>query len=230
MELKITRFASAHPAKMHQIDEVIRVPNSCSAAAFFAKEEKKFMRFFFYFELQAPNLAKVWYEFASWSLEMGEKVLASSINGCVPLTNEEEARLKAVNGLSKVQLKELTDVISQVHLKQIQTTAEIEVDKTEFMRKTLASTCFGFDSSGLLEKESLEVLLKLWQDVQKRIFYYQEVATSSYFTFISLSQGREGKEQRVISATLRLLQLIVKHSFELQESLESLDQTPSHCW
>ena len=188
------------------------------------------MRFFFYFELQAPNLAKVWYEFASWSLEMGEKVLASSINGCVPLTNEEEARLKAVNGLSKVQLKELTDVISQVHLKQIQTTAEIEVDKTEFMRKTLASTCFGFDSSGLLEKESLEVLLKLWQDVQKRIFYYQEVATSSYFTFISLSQGREGKEQRVISATLRLLQLIVKHSFELQESLESLDQTPSHCW
>ena len=108
---------------MHQIDEVIRVPNSCSAAAFFAKEEKKFMRFFFYFELQAPNLAKVWYEFASWSLEMGEKVLASSINGCVPLTNEEEARLKAVNGLSKVQLKELTDVISQVHLKQIQTTS-----------------------------------------------------------------------------------------------------------
>ena len=214
---------------MHQIDEVIRVPNSCSAAAFFAKEEKKFMRFFFFFELQAPNLAKVWYEFASWSLEMGEKVLASSINGCVPLTNEEEARLKAVNGLSQVQLKELTDVISQVHLKQIQTTAEIEVDKTEFMRKTLASTCFR-PESGLLEKESLEVLLKLWQDVQKRIFYYQEVATSSYFTFISLSQGSGGKEQRVISATLRLLQLIVKHSFELQESLESLDQTPSHCW
>ena len=228
MELKITRFASAHPAKMHQIDEVIRVPNSCSAAAFFCKGGKEVYEIFF-FELQAPNLAKVWYEFASWSLEMGEKVLASSINGCVPLTNEEEARLKAVNGLSQVQLKELTDVISQVHLKQIQTTAEIEVDKTEFMRKTLASTCFR-PESGLLEKESLEVLLKLWQDVQKRIFYYQEVATSSYFTFISLSQGSGGKEQRVISATLRLLQLIVKHSFELQESLESLDQTPSHCW
>ena len=156
---------------------------------------------------------------------MGEKVLASSVNGCVPLTNEEEARLKAVNGLSKDQLKELTDVLSQVHLKQIQTvTTDIEVDKTEFMRKTLNVNC------GILEKDdALEVLLKLWQDVQKRIFYYQEVATSSYFTFIRLSQG-SGKEQRVISATLRLLQLIVKHSFELQESLESLDETPSQCW
>ena len=85
-------------------------------------------------KLQAPNLAKVWYEFASWSLEMGEKVLASAVNGRVALTIQEEFRLKtSVNDLE--QLNDLTDLLSQVHLKQIQT--EIEVDKTEFMRKTL---------------------------------------------------------------------------------------------
>ena len=157
---------------------------------------------------------------------MGEKVLASSINGCVALTTEEEARLKAsVNGLSSQgdQLKEeedLRNLLSQVHLKQIQT--EIDLDKTEFMRKTLAQNFS-------LENSVLESILKLWQDVQKRIFYYQEVATSSYFNFISLSQG-SNKEQKVISATLRLLQLIVKHSFELEASLAALDETPSQCW
>ena len=42
--------------------------------------------------------------------------------------------------------------------------------------------------------------------IQKRIFYYQEVAARSYFKFIKLNDG--GKEQRVISATLRLLQVL----------------------
>ena len=171
----------------------------------------------------APQMAKAWYEFANWSLEMGEKVLASAINGRIQLNDTELSNLSEVsNGkLSNEQLEELIDLFSQVHLKQVQ--AEIEVDKTEFMRKTLLQFSF-------LEDFNVESVLQVWQSVQKRIFYYQELATGSYFKFISLNDVLT-KEQRVISATLRLLQLIVKHSFELQESLqEGLDQTPSKCW
>ena len=38
-------------------------------------------------------MAKAWYEFANWSLEMGEKVLASAINGRIPLNQTELSNL-----------------------------------------------------------------------------------------------------------------------------------------
>ena len=169
----------------------------------------------------APQLAKIWYEFANWSLEMGEKVLASATNGRIGLTSFEESSLKQF-GFDEDTFKALTDLVSQIHLQQMQDS--IEAEKSDSMRKSLMNLL------GSGDPELLENVLEQWQLIQKRIFYYQETATRSYFNFIALNEATE-KEQKVISATLRLLQLIVKHSFELQESLqEGLDQTPSHCW
>ena len=118
-------------------------------------------------------MAKAWYEFANWSLEMGEKVLASAINGRIPLNETELSNLSEVTRghLKDDDLQELIDLFSQIHLKQVQ--AEIEVDKTEFMRKTLIQLPF-------LEGLDVESILQLWQFVQKRIFYYQELVSCTY--------------------------------------------------
>ena len=130
---------------------------------------------------------------------LGEKVLASSTNGRIPLTSLEETRLKEAtqDRLNQEQLSELIDLVSQIHLKQI----ELEAEKTESMRKSLVETL-----PTNIEEETVENILCQWQMIQKRIFYYQEVAARSYFKFIKLNDG--GKEQRVISATLRLLQVL----------------------
>ena len=129
---------------------------------------------------------------------VGEKVLASSTNGRIPLTSLEETRLKEStrDRLNQEQLNELIDLVSQIHLKQI----ELEAEKTESMRKSLVDTL-----PSTMDEETIENILLQWQMIQKRIFYYQEVAARSYFTFIKLNEG--SKEQRVISATLRLLQV-----------------------
>jgi hypothetical protein len=54
---------------------------------------------------------------------------------------------------------------------------------------------------------------------QRRIFFFHETAVNAYFKFIALSG--DGCEDKIISATLRLLQLTVRHALELQVSLAS---------
>ena len=161
----------------------------------------------------------MWYEFANWSLEMGEKVLSSASNGQISLTNHEETTFNDItkDSLDNDVITEIRSMISQVQVKPI----DSDSDQVDAMKKALQNLAIS-------EKDLISKILKLWKNVQKRVYYYQEVASRSYFRFISLSKE---KEQKVISATLRLLQLLVKHSFELQESLqEGLDQTPSQSW
>ena len=103
------------------------------------------------------------------SFSVGEKVLASSTNGRIPLTSLEESRLKETtrDELNQEQLGELIDLVSQIHLKQI----ELEAEKTDSMRKTLCDILPPTTS-----EEMTENILSQWQMIQKRIFYYQEVA------------------------------------------------------
>ena len=120
--------------------------------------------------VMSPHLAKIWHEFANWALEMGEKVLASSTNaGRIPLTSLEENRLKETTQgwLNQEQFTELIDLVSQIHLKQI----ELEAEKTESMRKTLCDIL-----PQTTDQSMIDNILMQWQMIQKRIFYYQEIA------------------------------------------------------
>ena len=86
---------------------------------------------------------------------LGEKVLASSTNGRIPLTSLEETRLKEAtqDRLNQEQLSELIDLVSQIHLKQI----ELEAEKTESMRKSLVETL-----PSNIDEETVENILCQW--------------------------------------------------------------------
>ena len=86
---------------------------------------------------------------------LGEKVLASSTNGRIPLTSLEETRLKEAtqDRLNQEQLSELIDLVSQIHLKQI----ELEAEKTESMRKSLVETL-----PTNIDEETVENILCQW--------------------------------------------------------------------
>ena len=175
----------------------------------------------------APEMAKAWHAFANWSLELGEKVFASSVQGQLPLTASEEAMVREVtltSGLTEAQVQDLVTTLTHIHLKQSK--GEIEFDKAEFMRKELKE----YPALKDVDQNTIEAILYAWNRVQQRAFFYHEMAAKAYFQFIALSFGSE-KEERVISATLRLLQLVVRHSLELQECLQNgLAETPSSAW
>ena len=85
------------------------------------------------------------------------------------MTSLEETRLKEAtqDRLNQEQLSELIDLVSQIHLKQI----ELEAEKTESMRKTLCEILPQTTDSNMIDN-----ILFQWQMIQKRIFYYQEIA------------------------------------------------------
>ena len=76
----------------------------------------------------------------------------------------------------------------------------------------------------------VDKILGVWSQLQRRTYFYHETAVHAYFQYIALHEGSGGSDQ-LITATLRLLQLTVKHALELQESLQAgLETTPSGKW
>ena len=71
------------------------------------------------------------------------------------MTSLEETRLKEAtqDRLNQEQLSELIDLVSQIHLKQI----ELEAEKTESMRKSLVETL-----PTNIEEETVENILCQW--------------------------------------------------------------------
>ena len=71
------------------------------------------------------------------------------------MTSLEETRLKEAtqDRLNQEQLSELIDLVSQIHLKQI----ELEAEKTESMRKSLVETL-----PTNIDEETVENILCQW--------------------------------------------------------------------
>lgn len=171
--------------------------------------------------VQSPQLGKIWYTFAEWALALGEKVLGSS--HIAILEEERQAVIEALPDATKTELDEIFRLLQQFKLGHTEK-AGVETDCEEFMRKEL------MECEALARHDSLavNVVYDVWLGIQKRTFFYHEIAISSFFQFIALSQS-EGDQ--LITATLRLLRLTVMHALELQESLQAgLETTPCSRW
>ena len=180
---------------------------------------------------QAPLMAKLWLSLASWSSDLGEKVLESCQKGSGIVLTEDE-RQSVLEGLpraTKCQLDEVFDLLQRHRLSQPQSAAVdkriIQKSKQDFMRSELAACPALHD----MDDAVVDKILAVWSQLQKRTYFYHETAVNAYFQYISLHEGGNGDQ--LITATLRLLQLTVKHALELQESLQAgLETTPSGKW
>lgn len=150
------------------------------------------------------------------------------------LTPDEELRLVEIFSGSVVP-KVARTMLQQVHLKP-SCRGAVETEKIALMKRELMD-CQGnqyhsfenwkfhailmatnFTDLAEYPDVVVEHLHNLWQDIQYRIFFFHETAVNAYFKFIDL--GDDSSEDKSISATLRLLQLTVKHALELQESIQ----------
>ena len=82
---------------------------------------------------------------------------------------------------------------------------------------------------------SLEPLLSVWHSVRTRLFIHYQLAARAYFKFLQLSGTTSDPSTSVddmnVTATLRLLRLLVKYAGELKSELEQgFAATPTKPW
>ncbi|XP_067130817.1 serine/threonine-protein kinase SMG1 [Centruroides vittatus] len=186
-----------------------------------------------------PILAKAWANLASWCYRWGRKATDMTSDGCITLTDEETQQV--LSALSWDLKEEEKDSILQV-ISQIHGSSESEwddhgmdlfADRAEMVRKQLFACCPNLHNSKDSEKV-IGKLIEIWRKVVKRVYRYYELSAKAYFQFLHLnSQCEENErcEDDNVTATLRLLRLVVKHAAELRDVLEKgLAETPTAPW
>lgn len=191
--------------------------------------------------VQAPQIAKIWNTLANWSLELGERNLATCGGNIVELNVDEKESIFSVLSTfnqssgnyektlsyenQQIQYNEIISLISQIKLKH--SGVEVgEAGKNELMKKTMSEDCKFLHNAPSILLDNLQLI---WEKVQKRVFFYHETAVNAYFQFLSRTESQQS--EKIVTATLRLLQLTVRHPLELQECLQTgLASTPSSKW
>ncbi|XP_053681891.1 serine/threonine-protein kinase Smg1 [Sabethes cyaneus] len=179
-----------------------------------------------------PELAKAWYQFGSWSYRWGKKMVEFNTDGnTLHLINQEEIQ-KILPATSPENLQKIAIILNQ---------HEVGEDEEEIGLNEMSST-------GLLESlqttipelrtcsaEKLQLIVDIWRQTHRTVYGYYEIAASAYFRYLQVSSSIEMESENgnssTVTATLRLLRLIVKHALGLKEVLEEgLATTPTNPW
>lgn len=84
-------------------------------------------------------------------------------------------------------------------------------------------------------QELLRSIIEIWKQAHKTVYGYYEMSADAYFKYLQLTTSNDEKNDSDncsnVTATLRLLRLVVKHALGLQEVLEAgLATTPTSPW
>lgn len=177
---------------------------------------------------QCPDLPLVWCNFAAWCYKWGKKMVDNSNSG--QLTDADKLSIRSLLPV-EIPENDLTAVFSI--LSQNKTIPEDEgdidmsvINTSEMIENQLRNVPILNHASN----EHLSMLVEIWRQAQKRIYSYYELSANAYFKFLQLAK-KDTNDCATITATLRLLRLIVKHALELQNVLESgLSTTPTAPW
>ncbi|XP_055526666.1 serine/threonine-protein kinase Smg1 isoform X2 [Wyeomyia smithii] len=179
-----------------------------------------------------PDLAKAWCQFGSWSYRWGKKMVEFNTEGnTLHIINQEEIK-KILPATSSDNIQKITIILNQ---------HEVGEEEEEIGLNEMSST-------GLLESlqitipelrecsaEKLQSIVEIWRQTHRTVYGYYEIAASAYFRYLQLSSSIEMESENgnssTVTATLRLLRLIVKHALGLKEVLEEgLATTPTNPW
>ena len=79
--------------------------------------------------------------------------------------------------------------------------------------------------------EIADGLMSLWSETQAQVLELYTSAANAYFTYLRLDTGTTSVDDNNITATLRLLRLLVRHGIEMQSALTTgFECTPSFAW
>jgi serine/threonine-protein kinase SMG1 len=184
----------------------------------------------------APEMNKVWSSYANWCYRWGRKLVESRMNS-------DGQGLKAINSsaifelIPHAQSNDVENILRILNEQQIMIEDEdigpSVSSSTEMIENQLRMIPLLSEQSSSLINE----IIKLWKQSHRDVYKYYEMCASAYFKFLLLSSNSSTSlssnngNSSVVTATLRLLRLIVKHALGLQEVLEEgLATTPTAPW
>lgn len=177
---------------------------------------------------QCPDLPKAWCKFAAWCYKWGRKIVDNSNTGQLTDTDRANIRSLLPLGTSDIDMNLVFSILSQN-----KTIPEDEgdidtsdVNTTEMIENQLRNVAVLSNASA----DRLALLVDIWRQAQRRVYSYYELSANAYFKYIELASC-EANGCSLITATLRILRLVVKHALELQGVLElGLSNTPTCPW
>lgn len=181
---------------------------------------------------QCITLAKNWFAFGTWCYRWGRKIVDH--NSDIKNGVMEEDKLAVRECLPMITEEELMRIVEVLYLTPTSNEDDIdpnELNTSEMIQDQLKKIPILYRA----HEEQLQALVQIWRKSQKRIYAYYELSADAYFKYLHLVTNSENinksTECNTITATLRLLRLIVKHALELQNVLEDgLATTPTHPW
>jgi PI-3-kinase-related kinase SMG-1 len=178
--------------------------------------------------ISCPRNAKAWSHFASWCYKRGRRATEWEEEGPVlGLSDIEKEKVAAILG-PEATLEQCEAVISTLQeLRQYKPEDDDTLDIVDTFRSLLPET------TPDLENKLAQLTLLWGQRTQSHCYYH--ACAISYFKFLQLCEGQDNSDDSLaevtLTATLRLLRLIVKHATSLQDVLESgLALTPTTPW
>lgn len=205
--------------------------------------------------MQSPDLGKAWFNLAGWCYRWGRKTVeqASSMGNVDLLSKEKETVLQNLPQSARpAEVESVLLVLGQVHVtayfnqeEDIGEEDQVYDDGIENTRKQLLTVCPGLHDA---QPQLLDNLLAVWTGVRDRLFKHYHFAAKAYFMYLRMGTENCDKSRNAVkeepvrshktsdddcnvTATLRLLRLLVKHAGELRIELEEgLVTTPTRPW
>lgn len=179
---------------------------------------------------KCPNLTKVWFALGGWCYRWGRKMVESKTDshGLQPV--EKNAILELLPNARNDDVENILKVLNeQQAVAEDEDIGPNEMSCTELIESQLRL----IPSLKDRDMEFMNSLIDLWKNAHREVYRYYEMCASSYFKFLLLSSNDSevAEDSSAVTATLRLLRLIVKHALSLQDVLEEgLSETPSDPW
>ena len=195
-----------------------------------------------------PQLTKGWAEYASWCYRQGRRQMdwtAKSTSAAVPPgLVAQRARIKGVlidSGESNVlggmdvSVDEMTDRIGDIFAANNGDETGLD-PSSEVHMSSVRRACES--ALPLAESTSVESLVSIWQSSRSHVLSLYISAAKGYFEYLRLGQrspeSSESRSARVesvdITATLRLLRLLVKYGDSIPVFAENISTTPTLPW
>ncbi|KYM96819.1 Serine/threonine-protein kinase SMG1 [Cyphomyrmex costatus] len=178
---------------------------------------------------QCPDLPRAWSSFAAWCYKWGRKIVDNSNSG--QLTDTDRINIQSLLPMDIVEtdLNAIFSILSQNKtIPEDEGDIDINDINTSDMIENQLRNVSVLSHAG--NEHLYGMLVDIWRQAQKRIYSYYELSANAYFKYLQLANN-DSNECDTITATLRLLRLVVKHALELQNVLEAgLSTTPTAPW
>lgn len=169
--------------------------------------------------LTYPSMCKSWERLASWSYTCALNCLSRIHEGLPP----EDITAVRANLPSGIDHAKVFSIMTTNNVRKDSEDIEGDAMSGEAVEKQLKEL-------GSLNEEQIEKLLAVWRKVHLQVYNHFRLSAYAYFKYIEISEYHE-ENNKIVTATLRLLRLIVKHAAEVQGVVEAgLSGSPNSPW